>query len=151
MFKTILVGKGGKGNNQNVEIEVNLNEDKGTLSISGNVYNRLKTDIIAGGQLEEEIKEYVTKYSIPMDKLNEIIAIWKRWHLNDLRAGTPKQEEAVNIWLSKGNKYDYANACEYLKSIKLYNDNGYKYGTAWKKEELPYSVKQTILSWNKLN
>jgi hypothetical protein len=150
MFKTILVGKSGKGKNQNVEIEVNLNEEKGTLSIVGNVWNHLKTDIVCGGQLEEGIKDYIEKYLISKDKLEEIIAIWKRWHLNDLKAGTPKQEEAIRIWLDKGNKYDYLTACEYLKSIKLFNDGGYKYGTGWKTEEIPFRVLETIKSWNNL-
>lgn len=71
-----------------------------------------------------------------VDKLN---VIWDRWHLNDMRAGTILQEKAIREWVVN-NRYDYTSACEYLKSINLYEDGDYKYGTAWLKEDLPVDV-----------
>ena len=80
----------------------------------------------------DTINEFLSK-----DKLfSKIYKFWKKYHLNDLHAGTPKQEKALKkVELLGGNYYD--EACEYLKSINLYEDNGYKYGSSWLKEEIP--------------
>ena len=44
---------------------------------------------------------------------------WKLYHLNDLHAGTPEQEQALaSVGLLGVNKY--TQACEYLKSVWLY-------------------------------
>ena len=71
--------------------------------------------------------------------------IWNRWHLNDLRAGTPKQEEFVREWKLTHN-YDYTIVCEALEEAGLLYDNGYKYGSSWLKEELPTDVIQYLFS-----
>ena len=83
------------------------------------------------------------------DRVQRIVRVWRTWHLNDMTAGTPKQETAIAGWKAKGNKYDYSKAVEYLKSIGLYEDDGYKYGHAWLKRELPDDVKNEIRSWSK--
>ena len=57
--------------------------------------------------------------------------MWQRNHLNDMHAGTERQEEAIKEWEKQGNRYDYTAACEYLKSVGLYDDNGYEYGHGW--------------------
>lgn len=69
--------------------------------------------------------------------------VWSLWHLNYMRAGTPKQEAFL-----RENKIggDYAKAVEALKAADLYVDGGYKYGSAWLKEELPPHVVQWLKS-----
>lgn len=53
------------------------------------------------------------------------------YHLNDLHAGTQKQEKAlIDAGLNEfANKY--TACCNYLQSINLYNDNGHEFGRAW--------------------
>lgn len=85
--KTLLVGKTDKGGD--VEIEVQLED--GRLSIVGNVWLKSRRDIEAGGQLEDGIREYLASQTMPEEKLSRILAIWKRWHLNDLKAGCGHQ------------------------------------------------------------
>ena len=79
--------------------------------------------------------------------------VWKRWHLNDMKAGSPKQQEAVEKWEAQGNKYEYDAVCRMLEERGLlvdesfiHNGNPYKYGTAWLKEELPDSVVSFLAS-----
>lgn len=74
-----------------------------------------------------------------------IQSIWKRWHLNDMRAGTPKQEEFIRLW-NVSHKYDYTEACKALKEVGLLYDNGYKYGSAWLQEEVPKEVIQYLFT-----
>lgn len=66
--------------------------------------------------------------------------VWNRWHLNHLRSGTPKQEEAVRSWRPTVDDPSYEGACKMLESIDLLTDNGYRYGTSWLKEEVPLDV-----------
>lgn len=119
-----------------------LTED-GRFSAQGEIWNSSKTDIIQGGQCVDSVRKF-----FPLNqKARRIEAIWKRWHLNDMKAGTPEQEDAIKAWKAQGNKYDYTKAVEHLKSIGLYEVNGYKYGTAWLKEELPQAIIDEVLSW----
>ena len=118
------------------------------LSICGNIWNHLRTDIYRGGQCLDTIAEY-----IKTKEFNEIYTLWKKYHLNGMRAGTPLQESAIKGWLASGKKYDYTEVCEMLKSIDLYeveytgltvgkkyDHELYKYGHGWVIEELPQNV-----------
>lgn len=74
--------------------------------------------------------------------VSEFRNIWDRWHLNDMRAGTPAQGE----WLRQNPvvfKYPdsyYIKASEALSAVGLNPDNGYKYGSKLLKEEVPKTV-----------
>ncbi len=63
-----------------------------------------------------------------------------KWHLNDMKAGTPAQEAelARHEWDRHGSYYDWA--CARLSDAGVLVDNGYKYGSAWLKVELPPEV-----------
>lgn len=75
--------------------------------------------------------------AVPGIDLPRIKAIWDRWHLNDMRAGDPVQE----AWLREhGHGKDYTETCANLEAAGLLVSNGYKYGHAWKFEELPEEV-----------
>lgn len=122
------------------------------LAICGWVYNTKHTDCVAGGQCLDEI----AKYRRQLDNVglfNKLLNYWQLYHLNGTNAGTPEQEKAIADWKAAGNKYDYTAACEYLKSIGLYEVNytgkavgryydnePYKYGHGWIIEELPADV-----------
>jgi hypothetical protein len=117
------------------------------LSICGGIWNATGSDYATCGQCIDTIAELYPKRA----KVQEISAIWRRWHLNDMNAGTRVQNAAVAAHLALLGKYDqeavqsfrrdhYNNCCELLKSLDLYEDRGYKYGHAWLTEPLPLAV-----------
>ena len=123
------------------------------LTISGDVWNTKRTDILCGGQICDDIKEWLdnnkfVKLYIEEKKLRKLLEIWERWHLNDLHAGTRKQEKAIREWRKKNNitGWAYDKECEYLKSIGLLVDRGYEYGSSWLYEPLPKDVVEFIKS-----
>ena len=75
-------------------------------------------------------------------KVAKFREVWDRWHLNDMRAGTPAQEALLEAHAVKG----YDNQCALLNEHGLLEDNGYRYGTAWLKEELPEDVIEFLAS-----
>ena len=125
-------------NEVTIEMELRKNENgKMVLSICGDVWNSRHTDCIIGGQCIDSILD-----ECPSLRFNELYmklyGLWKRNHLNDMIAGSHRQEEAVKDWEKQGNEYTYATACEMLKKLDLYEDKEYiyegkpyKYGTAW--------------------
>lgn len=117
-----------------IEIELRGTEEKPVLSISGSMKG-------CSGQCLDTIAKYNTT---PLFKT--LYRLWNQYHLNDLHAGTEAQEKALEQWKKEGNKYEYGKACEYLKSIELYEDNGYKYGTGWLYMPIPEEDLQLIKS-----
>jgi len=109
------------------------------LAICGEIWNSKKTDCYSCGQNLDDISEY-----IKTKECKRIREIWKEYHLNDMNAGTKKQTDAVNEWISRGNKYEYSAVCEYLKSINLYEDGFYSYGTKWLFRTIPANIIEEI-------
>ena len=131
----------GKARSYAVTLEVELREDafgRPTFSVCGIIWNASHTGIVCGGQCLDEIARYKNQLN-DVGTFNLLYSMWKKYHLNDMKAGTPEQEEAIELWKSAGNNYDYKEACKYLESIGLYEVeyhapefNGmYKYGHAW--------------------
>ena len=84
------------------------------------------------GQIREKVKDIIPA---------RLYQIWRRWHLNDMRAGTFAQEEILRQAKDKGvDVSSYEKACDYLHSFDVLVDEGYRYGSAWMKEELPQDV-----------
>lgn len=124
------VGKYGGCRRFYIDIEFS---ESGCLSICGEWHGC--------GQICDELTD---DSLIPSDgfeyaDLLKIQTIWKEWHLNDMRAGTPKQEAFIKQW-RQTNKYDYTKACKALEEVGLLFDNGYKYGSSWLKEDVPNDV-----------
>lgn len=152
MKKTIYLG--GKHKKGSSVIDMELKEtDKGLCFTASGLhdyqYNRSYRDwdYQGGGQCLDRIaKDY------PKNKEVQLITkLWKKYHLNDMNAGTPRQTEHLK---SLGEYKDYDWACEELKKVGLYADaefspnNPYKYGTAWLFREIPQNdlelIKQII-------
>lgn len=106
------------------------------VSMSASIWNGRGTDIVAGGQMVDELVHFFPGN----DKIKRLVAIWEQYHLNDMKAGTRKQTEAIESWTKQGNRYDYTEAVNHLKAIGLYEDNGYKYGHGWLYQPVPESV-----------
>lgn len=131
-------GTGRKVND--VEIEMELKD--GVFRASGSIKNARGTDSLSGGQNIDEIADLMKDNK----DVQEIRDLWHKYHLNNLHAGTEKQEDALMKKFGNRNASDYDKHVEYLKSVGLYEDDGYKYGTGWLKREIPDNDKRRIIS-----
>ena len=143
MNKTISFGKvdylniGRRTCEVTVEIELKEKEQgQKVLSISGNIWNNIKTDIYNGGQNLETIRAFRGHLERPK-LFNKIFRLWKLYHLNDMHSGTQKQERELKKAKLNNWANDYNKCCNYLESIGLLIDNGYKFGTSWLYEVIP--------------
>lgn len=141
MRKTFSFGKidwyGSGKKNCRVEVELRLSESgRGPrFSASAYVWNPSGTDIVCGGQCLDELTPFIRER-----EYQEIVRLWRAYHLNDMHAGTPEQEAEIKCWLN-GRGYDYTTACDHLRDVGLltvtYNGKPYTYGTGWLYEPIP--------------
>lgn len=145
---------GGKHKKGSSVIDMELKEtDKGWCFTASGLYNYQYNrswrdwDYEGGGQCLDTIgKKYPKNKEVQL-----IVELWKKYHLNDMNAGTPRQTEHLK---SLGEYKDYDWACEELKKVDLYCDkefspkNPYKYGSSWLYREIPQNdlelIKQII-------
>lgn len=88
-------------------------------------------------------------YGWTPEDVNRLRQIWRRWHLNGMRAGSPAQER----WLrDNGHRFPgypvshYDWACQELAKVGLHPDPShcdYKYGSRWLFEDVP----EDVLAW----
>jgi hypothetical protein len=139
-----------KSNELTIQLELKQKEcvnhitnEKETMWIftaSANIWNNIKSDIIAGGQMIDETLKYCKN---PL--LKEIHDIWVQYHLNDLKAGLKTQCDAVDTYFKSNDlKYDYTKACEYLKEIGLFEVDSVKYGHGWYCMPIPENIVNRI-------
>lgn len=159
--RTIHVGKGSSG-----DVFVFLEYDEGKLSISGVEGPKSNGDCLgACGQIElQDVTEFSTGWD--EDMLDMFKAVWKRWHLNDMRPGCEHQREAR--WAERtidpakplgaygkhfeGQRHDSWNMLtrvtrkEHPKGLLGHPCPvcGYKFGTKWLHEGVPTSVTQWL-------
>lgn len=130
MEKTIELGKvDGYGNGRRscaAEVTVCLEETpRGErLAIQGAIWNSTQTDILSGGQNVDTMVRLVRT-----PKMARIAEVWRRWHLNDMRAGCAHQ---------RGQAHEVGDLCESC---------GYRYGHSWLYEELPADIVAEVESW----
>ena len=109
-------------------------DDKNVLHVAADIRG------VGYGQTIDEVEK-----AYKGNELAEKICYWwRKYHLNDMHAGTPKQEEALNKAGITNWADDYDICRKYLESIGLLYDNGYKFGSAWLKEEIPANDLQDI-------
>jgi len=95
--KTISFGEidynqvGKKLNLVEVEIELKNYPNKPEFTASANVWNSRKSDILMGWQCLDDIASFITD-----DNFSLILDLWHKHHLNDLNAGTMRQEKEVS-------------------------------------------------------
>ena len=146
------------GKREDMEIFAKVEYKDGRLSISGVEGPKRNGDSKGScGQIVMSYKEYDPRgYASIADitpapgwdssTVKSFLDIWDRWHLNNLNAGSKVQEE----WLRNNpipyEEYAYPESYYKVASAKLAEANlnpdpeGYKYGHAWKMEELPQTV-----------
>lgn len=98
-----------------------------------------------GADLAKHVDEIEPAPGWTIDLLREFFAMWDRWHLNDMRAGSQVQEDWLRDNPIPREEYAYPKSHYEVASAKLAAaglnpDNGYLYGHEWKREELPASV-----------
>ena len=133
-----------------VSFEITIGYDvfeRPIFSASVQIWNNWHSGIVAGGQCFDEIYKFRDKVC-PRDRyiIDTIYGMWKKYHLNDMRAGTPLQEEYIKKMEEQyGRKLDYDETCAVLKDAGLYEveyhslefDGMYKYGHAWLYQPIP--------------
>lgn len=104
-----------------------------------------------GGQCDDTLLELLNKLSDEQARkciaevghddlldLRKILALWQRWHLNDLHAASDRQQAALDKFEEEFGKHlNYDQRCAFLKLVDLYEDRGYKYGHSWLREMVP--------------
>jgi len=121
---------------------------QGNLSISGVVGPKANGDAVMGcGQIDMEFAHKDPKHNDPRtayliqpseikfahgwdeEKWLRFLEIWHLWHLNDMRAGCVHQRALG--WDKEGYDLHPSEPCPTC---------GYKYGSAWLKEDVPEDV-----------
>jgi len=93
---------------------------------------------VGGGQAHEELlATFGARHGVA-----RLVELWRRWHLNGMRAGTRVQEAFLREHPSAAvyPESHYELALEALAKAGLSPDRGYKYGQAWLVELLPADV-----------
>lgn len=126
-----------------VEVELEYTEKGPVLSICGSIWNSKQTDYVCCGQCLDTMMKFSSLANNTLFK--KLHNLWKNWHLNDVCAGTVKQEDALKDAIKAGHKFcSYEDECKYLDSIGLLEDNGYKYGSSWLYHEIPEDTLKEI-------
>ncbi len=141
---------------RNCEAAITWEFNGGKFSMCAEIWNPRHTDCYTCGQCVDTVAAYFPHNA----KVQRMVAIWRRWHLNDLTAGSPAQER----WLQDNPiapeecaypKSHYVVACAKLAAAGLNPDPGYErdgkpyaYGSAWLKTEIPADVVAEIESWS---
>lgn len=89
------------------------------------------------------------------DKVKLLAGLWERWHLNDMRAGTPRQEAylrdpQVRRDIRNDSRYDpspFRATLRALEAAGLQPDDGYSYGSKCMTEAVPDEVIGTLNSF----
>ena len=129
------------------------------FSASCDVWNRLDSDIVCGGQCFNEIAKHKEEFTpISRDIFDKVYDYWKKYHLNGMHAGTPEQEKLVEEWIEKGHDYDYGEVCNMLEENDMleveytgkstgryYNHEPYHYGSAWLVDDIPVADLRNII------
>ena len=99
--------------NCEIYIEITERDSFKRLSINGVIFER--DEETGWGQIREEVKDIIPA---------RLYQIWKRWHLNDMRAGTFVQEEILRQARDKGvDVSTYEKACDYLHEFDVLVDD----------------------------
>lgn len=123
----------GYANHARYDAFVEIKYENGKLSLHG-VIGPMESGNCRGscGQCLDKIKAGIPKAPWTREMVDKLYDIWSRWHLNDMRAGCEHQRALG--W--KGESF-IAKPCPVC---------GYKYGTAWLKEEVPANVIKWLFS-----
>ena len=144
--KIIRIGRGKCG-----DVYCSIKFDGKRLSISGVEGPKSNGNAIGScGQIimsDFGILEYATGWSPELE--NEFRAIWEKWHLNDMQAGSPSQSK----WIDENpldTKYPKSHFTVYSEALSsaglnpdpnyIHNGKPYKFGSSWLHVDVPVGV-----------
>jgi len=146
------------GDNPHCHTYATVTIEDGALSISGVIGPRANGDAWGGcGQIDGELRAAVERGDIAdaPSWLPQLLDIWRQWHMNHMRAGCEHQRDAEwnkrPIDPSRPLNYYIGRTWNMLVCVtrKEHPEGllsepcpvcGYKYGSAWLREELPADV-----------
>ena len=119
-----------------------------SLSITGSIWNRIKTDCISAGQNLDEIRKLIGENPL----MERVHFIWKRYHLNDMTIGSPRQEACIAGYKQANPDWEwfYGDAIRILMKAGLHPDtqhNDYRYGSSWLYTPIPDDILAEIETW----
>ena len=148
MKKVMRIGTMDTGNGKRASIFIRAELKDGNLSISGTIGPLSSGNALGGsGQIDMEfehrnpddndkrysnlVKASSIKYAVGWDKEKwlDLLDVWKKWHLNDLKASCEHQRALG--WDKDGYEKHPSEKCPVC---------GYKYGSAWHRVEVPQDV-----------
>lgn len=133
--------------NNNLVLTVNLQETepgRPVLSIIG---------VMGGsaGQIYKDVRNshcFDFRNGWTQEKLNTLLDVWEKYHLNDCNAGTPEQTEILRPWFEvtkyPGNSYE--NQLKQLDKYGMKVHNGHLYGSKWLYLPIPADVLEFLHS-----
>lgn len=135
----------GHGPNGHVFVKIKFNDGK--LSITGVEGPKRNGDCQGScGQIDlhdGEFDAYGPGFSA--ETVERLRFLWRRWHLNDMQAGSPAQTAHLRALPSEPQTYEKAR--DQLREHGLnpdpnyiHNGKPYSYGSAWLHEEVPEDV-----------
>jgi len=164
MNRDIILGKNAEGETVTVQIRVeDIDRDLMSvnhevvpagstkrLSITGTVWQKgnhwRDGDIVSAGQCDGALLEIVEPTAPwTLGEIAELHALWKRWHLNDMRAGCVHQTKIVY------ENDNYGGRRVALNETTAANDcpMKYRYGSAWLCEPLPADVIERVQTFQR--
>ena len=101
----------------------------------------------SAGQIQDDLDGLVPDYGWTQEMVDEFLSIWRKWHLNDMQAGSDRQQSFLDEWRSEHGWKGYEEECKALAEAGLLEDEEciidgrpYRYGSSWMKKELPAEV-----------
>lgn len=117
-------GNGRKINEVEIELTLRESEDERRnieFSACGGVWNSKKTDYVCCGQMIDN-PNVVKQVKVKRELYLEIMNLWRKYHLNCGRCGTPRQEEELTKRFGRWNAVDYKEMRAYVESIGMLKD-----------------------------
>lgn len=107
-----------------------------TVSVDMRAYGAHESNMC--GQCKDEVYAILKHNKLFL----EIYELWEKHHLNNMHAGTERQEETLKLFTTEYKKEhkvqpSYKEQCDYLAEHNLLIDNGYKYGSNWLYRPIP--------------
>lgn len=134
-----------RGTEALLDVWVEIDWDGDRLSITGVEGPRSNGDAWGScGQIQDVLKETILN-GWDVAEIARLHEIWEDWHLNDMKAGTPKQ--MAHLKAHRGeysgypqSHYDWAKECLTRANLQPDPETGYSYGSAWLRVEVPVDV-----------
>ena len=113
------------------------------LSVMCHVWNARHTDCDMGGQCLDIVSPEVCDNRHLWVELREL---WRRWHLNDSKAGTPYQYELLEKrFKEQGGRARLDEEIEYLKSVGHYEEQWNGETVRWGERYIYWEIPEKTL------